>query len=151
MINGRNLIYSGSETSHHWISSCHRRFLLSQYRQGNACRPFEVSERRRVTLCNPYHSDRQSSEMLSVDCSRLSDSMWVMTHIDLVVFVSRPLHISLSSLQVLRLNHIGDWGTQFGMLIAHLFDRFPNFQQETPAIGDLQSFYKVRYTWFVTI
>ena len=21
---------------------------------------------------------------------------------------------------VLRLNHIGDWGTQFGMLIAHL-------------------------------
>lgn len=47
------------------------------------------------------------------------------------------------SLQVLRLNHIGDWGTQFGMLIAHLFDRFPNFQKETPAIGDLQSFYKV--------
>ncbi|KAF8358511.1 rars-1 [Pristionchus pacificus] len=43
---------------------------------------------------------------------------------------------------VLRLNHIGDWGTQFGMLIAHLFDRFPNFQKETPAIGDLQSFYK---------
>ncbi|GMS88997.1 hypothetical protein PENTCL1PPCAC_11172, partial [Pristionchus entomophagus] len=43
---------------------------------------------------------------------------------------------------VLRLNHIGDWGTQFGMLIAHLLDRFPNFQQETPAIGDLQTFYK---------
>jgi len=21
---------------------------------------------------------------------------------------------------VLRLNHVGDWGTQFGMLIAHL-------------------------------
>ncbi|GMR41880.1 hypothetical protein PMAYCL1PPCAC_12075 [Pristionchus mayeri] len=43
---------------------------------------------------------------------------------------------------VLRLNHIGDWGTQFGMLIAHLFDEFPNFQKETPAIGDLQTFYK---------
>ena len=23
-------------------------------------------------------------------------------------------------LDVLRLNHVGDWGTQFGMLIAHL-------------------------------
>ena len=44
---------------------------------------------------------------------------------------------------VLRINHVGDWGTQFGMLLAHLEDRFPNFATETPPIGDLQSFYKV--------
>ncbi|MCL4139421.1 UNVERIFIED_CONTAM: hypothetical protein GTU68_028564 [Idotea baltica] len=43
---------------------------------------------------------------------------------------------------VVRLNHLGDWGTQFGMLIAHLHDRFPNFLQDPPAISDLQSFYK---------
>lgn len=43
---------------------------------------------------------------------------------------------------VLRLNHLGDWGTQFGMLIAHLEDRFPNFVKESPPIGDLQEFYK---------
>lgn len=43
---------------------------------------------------------------------------------------------------VLRLNHIGDWGTQFGMLIAHLEDRFPNFAKVSPPISDLQSFYK---------
>uniref|UniRef100_A0A1I8MNG1 Probable arginine--tRNA ligase, cytoplasmic n=1 Tax=Musca domestica TaxID=7370 RepID=A0A1I8MNG1_MUSDO len=43
---------------------------------------------------------------------------------------------------VLRVNHVGDWGTQFGMLIAHLEDRFPNFLQESPPIGDLQAFYK---------
>ena len=24
---------------------------------------------------------------------------------------------------VLRLNHVGDWGTQFGMLVAHLQDK----------------------------
>lgn len=39
---------------------------------------------------------------------------------------------------VLRLNHIGDWGTQFGMLIAHLQDKFPNYSTVTPAIQDLQ-------------
>lgn len=44
--------------------------------------------------------------------------------------------------EVLRINHIGDWGTQFGMLIAHLQDRFPNFLHETPPISDLQAFYK---------
>lgn len=44
--------------------------------------------------------------------------------------------------EVLRLNHIGDWGTQFGMLVAHLQDRFPNFLTETPPISDLQTFYK---------
>ncbi|KAL4001997.1 arginine--tRNA ligase [Acanthocheilonema viteae] len=43
---------------------------------------------------------------------------------------------------VLRLNHIGDWGTQFGMLIAHLQDCFPNFINEVPPIADLQAFYK---------
>lgn len=43
---------------------------------------------------------------------------------------------------VLRINHVGDWGTQFGMLIAHLEDRFPNFKKESPPISDLQAFYK---------
>ncbi|KAM3925804.1 arginine--tRNA ligase, cytoplasmic [Leptodactylus fuscus] len=43
---------------------------------------------------------------------------------------------------VLRLNHLGDWGTQFGMLIAHLQDKFPNYLSVSPPIGDLQSFYK---------
>ncbi|XP_073913845.1 arginine--tRNA ligase, cytoplasmic isoform X2 [Castor canadensis] len=43
---------------------------------------------------------------------------------------------------VLRLNHVGDWGTQFGMLIAHLQDQFPDYLTVSPPIGDLQAFYK---------
>ena len=43
---------------------------------------------------------------------------------------------------VLRLNHIGDWGTQFGMLLAHLIDEFPDFQAKPPQISDLQNFYR---------
>lgn len=43
---------------------------------------------------------------------------------------------------MLRLNHIGDWGTQFGMLIAHLQESFPEYTVKVPPINDLQQFYK---------
>ncbi|OQR98562.1 arginyl-tRNA synthetase [Achlya hypogyna] len=44
--------------------------------------------------------------------------------------------------EVLRINHVGDWGTQFGMLICHLMDVFPTWQQEMPDITDLTQLYK---------
>ncbi len=40
------------------------------------------------------------------------------------------------------LNLILNRGTQFGMLIAHLQDKFPNYAEVAPPIGDLQAFYK---------
>jgi hypothetical protein len=36
---------------------------------------------------------------------------------------------------------VGDWGTQFGMLLEHLKDN--TSQGETAPIADLQAFYKV--------
>ncbi|MBA0852650.1 hypothetical protein Goshw_008030 [Gossypium schwendimanii] len=51
--------------------------------------------------------------------------------------------LEFSKVKVLRRNHVGDWGTQFGMLIEFLFEKFPNFEDATEtAIGDLQAFYK---------
>ena len=43
---------------------------------------------------------------------------------------------------MLRLNHVGDWGTQFGMLIEHLMDQ-PGGAADA-SIADLQAFYKAR-------
>ena len=43
-------------------------------------------------------------------------------------------------------NHVGDWGTQFGMLIAHLEEVNPNYTENPEAgtdnIRDLEEFYK---------
>ncbi len=46
--------------------------------------------------------------------------------------------------KVLRLNHVGDWGTQFGMLITHLKEVAPQALKESNAIelGDLVTFYR---------
>ncbi len=45
---------------------------------------------------------------------------------------------------VLRLNHIGDWGTSFGMLIAYLKLEvgLPKFEKEKVSLGDLVGWYK---------
>lgn len=46
--------------------------------------------------------------------------------------------------EVLRLNHVGDWGTQFGMLIAYLDEVYPDALTTANALdlGDLVTFYK---------
>jgi len=49
---------------------------------------------------------------------------------------------------VIRQNHMGDWGTQFGMLLAHLSDKLASNEVAETALSDLENFYreaKVRF------
>ena len=49
---------------------------------------------------------------------------------------------------VIRQNHMGDWGTQFGMLLAHLNDKLASNEVAETALADLENFYreaKVRF------
>jgi len=45
---------------------------------------------------------------------------------------------------VIRQNHVGDWGTQFGMLIAYMFETFGEqaIEQGNFHIADIEEFYK---------
>ena len=44
--------------------------------------------------------------------------------------------------QVVRQNHVGDWGTQFGMLIAHLRDLEADSSEISSRLTDLEVFYQ---------
>lgn len=46
--------------------------------------------------------------------------------------------------QVIRQNHVGDWGTQFGMLLAHLEDVGGNSEE----LADLEDFYRAAKVQF---
>ncbi|MCG8366573.1 MAG: arginine--tRNA ligase [Pseudanabaenales cyanobacterium] len=45
---------------------------------------------------------------------------------------------------ILRISHVGDWGTPFGMLIAYLREAYPKAMQttETLELGELSTFYR---------
>ncbi len=52
--------------------------------------------------------------------------------------------------RVVRLNHVGDWGTQFGMLIAFIKQRHPEFVEgrQAAALSDLMHWYRESKKYF---
>jgi arginyl-tRNA synthetase len=45
--------------------------------------------------------------------------------------------LSFCGSDVKRINHIGDWGTQFGMLLTYMRHEHPDFLKHPPSISDL--------------
>ncbi|EUD69044.1 arginyl-tRNA synthetase [Plasmodium inui San Antonio 1] len=46
------------------------------------------------------------------------------------------------NVETLRVNHIGDWGTQFGMIINYIVSNYPNFKENMPELTNLTSLYQ---------
>mmetsp|Transcript_23317 Transcript_23317/g.20216 ORF Transcript_23317/g.20216 Transcript_23317/m.20216 type:complete len:244 (-) Transcript_23317:786-1517(-) len=44
--------------------------------------------------------------------------------------------------KVHRINHLGDWGTSFGMLICHMKEKYPDYLENLPELKDLNLFYQ---------
>lgn len=98
----------------------------------------------RKMLINGPEYKAETSENILVDFSspNIAKNMHV-GHLRSTI-IGESLWRVLESLghNVHRVNHIGDWGTQFGMLITHLDSTYPNYLSETPNINDLQTFYQ---------
>ena len=56
--------------------------------------------------------------------------------------------LEFCGMDVLRVNHVGDWGTQFGMLITYLMKEYPDILTTRPNISDLTAIYKESKTRF---
>lgn len=56
--------------------------------------------------------------------------------------------LSFAGHEVIRQNHLGDWGTQFGMLIEHLLDIGEEEAAHELSVGDLTGFYQQARTKF---
>ncbi|CUS47936.1 MAG: arginyl-tRNA synthetase ArgS [Idiomarinaceae bacterium HL-53] len=50
--------------------------------------------------------------------------------------------LELQGHKVVRQNHVGDWGTQFGMLLAHMEDEMRDQAAARLQLSDLETFYK---------
>ena len=89
-------------------------------------------------------TDAQKEERIIVDYSspNIAKEMHVGHLRSSIIGDSVARLLEFVGFSILRLNHIGDWGTQFGMLLAHLQDKYPDYQNNPPPIANLQIFYK---------
>lgn len=94
--------------------------------------------------------DEQKSETVVVDYSapNLAKEMHVGHLRSTIIGDAVVKCLAFLGHKVVRQNHMGDWGTQFGMLLAHLADKLAENQVAETALGDLEDFYraaKVRF------
>lgn len=93
----------------------------------------------------------QQSQKVVVDYSspNLAKEMHVGHLRSTVIGDSIAKILELKGYDVIRQNHVGDWGTQFGMLLAHLEDQ-ENLHAGKVQLNDLESFYKAAKKRFDT-
>ncbi|KRX07860.1 Aminoacyl-tRNA synthetase, class 1a, anticodon-binding [Pseudocohnilembus persalinus] len=90
------------------------------------------------------HPKQQNPSTIAVDFSspNIAKEMHVGHLRSTIIGESICRILEYTNNNVLRINHLGDWGTQFGMLILHLQQTYPNFLENTPDLSDLTKFYK---------
>ncbi len=89
-------------------------------------------------------TDRPEKVVVDMSSPNLAKEMHVGHLRSTVIGESVARILEFAGHDVERVNHVGDWGTQFGMLLAHLRATRPDAlaDLEHLAISDLESFYR---------
>ena len=106
-----------------------------------------------ITLCNdflanaltePLNQPRVNAQKVVVDYSgpNLAKEMHVGHLRSTIIGDAIARILEFQGQEVIRQNHMGDWGTQFGMLIAELELQLSQGEQAELALSDLEVFYQ---------
>ena len=106
-----------------------------------------------ITLCNdfltntltePLNQPRVTAQKVVIDYSgpNLAKEMHVGHLRSTIIGDAVARILEFQGQEVIRQNHMGDWGTQFGMLIAELELQLSQGEQAELALSDLEVFYQ---------
>jgi len=97
-----------------------------------------------VSLTSKTRNDLPKKVIVDFSSPNIAKEMHVGHLRSTIIGDSLARVFELRGYEVLRLNHIGDWGTQFGMLITQLKDLYSNDLKDIDKIkiSDLVEFYK---------
>jgi arginyl-tRNA synthetase len=101
-----------------------------------------------VTQRGATQEDKQQTVVVDYSAPNLAKEMHVGHLRSTIIGDAVVRALEFRGDKVIRQNHMGDWGTQFGMLIAHLSDKLASNEVAETALADLENFYreaKVRF------
>ncbi len=105
-----------------------------------------LNDERLGARAKEFKKDIQNSNRVIIDFSspNIAKEMHVGHLRSTIIGDSLARVLEFCGYEVLRINHVGDWGTQFGMLITHLKEVAPEAlnKEGVVEIGDLVNFYR---------
>ena len=92
-----------------------------------------------ANISNSFHDPDISRAVVDYSSPNIAKEMHVGHLRSTIIGETICRALECCGIETIRLNHVGDWGTQFGMLLTHLDDEASG---EDFKINDLQAFYK---------
>lgn len=94
------------------------------------------------TIADDLAEDEQQTVVIDYSSPNLAKEMHVGHLRSTIIGDSVARALEYMGHTVIRQNHVGDWGTQFGMLITELENQIVEGEQPELALNDLEGFYQ---------
>ncbi len=111
-------------------------WLATQLAQTNIDKNLGITQR------GSTPTDKQQTVVVDYSAPNLAKEMHVGHLRSTIIGDAVVRALELRGDKVIRQNHMGDWGTQFGMLLAHLNDKLQANEVAETALSDLENFYR---------